>query len=188
MRHLSLRIVLLTSFIVAASTNSFATSGWDRHSVDVADGFRIHGTNGSRLSQIDVNREAIEPPLAVYFSLPEYAVTPTHIVLRGYNLVSKAGAEEPASQGTIPQMRYVAVSKADSKVIGPMTEEEFVKNEFNRGELLNWATPKTAADSFDSFLLIVIVLVAFFVLFLVSIPLVAYSKPRKRKQQALSAA
>ena len=185
----SLVFALLASVVVATTqVDALATSGWDRHSVDIEGDYRIHsGFHGlSMVSRLDAEGNPIDPPLAEFLPVPQYLVTSSHLILRGETLI--LSEEATRSDGTslrTPQLRFVAIRKSDFVVIGPMTGDEFSSSSFNMDDSPDWLTPKTASDSFTQFVLVTMILGVCLILALVSIPFIVFFRLRKRKQQAV---
>ena len=180
MRLLLINLLLALCVVCTWSKHSFATSGWDRHSVDVEGGCRIHGVNGSVVSRLNTSGNPIDPPLVSFAYVPEYVTTSTHILLRGY-VISPPNNNASSRLVERPQLRYVAIRKRDSIVIGPMTDDEFATRSFHLGEAVQWSIPRTAADSFSRFVIIAVIVIVCIILALVAVPILIYFHRKKTK-------
>lgn len=136
-RSSTIHVVLTLSVVFAYSTEAFATTGWDRHSVDIEGRYRIHGVNGSSVSRLNTHGNPIDPPLVDFLHPPQYIVTSTHIVLRGNAILLSNDDVASSSPGEPTQMLYVAIRKRDSMVIGPMTVDEFSTRSFDMSDALH---------------------------------------------------
>lgn len=142
-----MRPVITVLLLIALPSPAFATTGWDRHRVDILGKYRIHGVNGqSYVHRIDSEGQCIEPPLCntldasgvlVFYSPPDYAVTKSHIVIRYPSL---DGAEKP---------NHFLIWIADGNVVGPFTTEEFKRSSVFADAEGKWKSPATAADRFQ---------------------------------------
>lgn len=183
MRWSTITVLSIVCLVLVDSRDAFATSGWDRHSVDIEGDYRIHGANGSTVSRLNSSGNPVEPPLVRFVFVPEYIVTSTHIVLRGYIITESNGAPSSFPSSNEPQLAYVAIHKKDSIVVGPMTGDEFSARSFELAETCRWNRPSTAADSFDRFVYTVLIVVTGFVVPLIATPVILYLALRRRRSQ-----
>lgn len=139
-------IRLLFSVILTATlaSQAFATTGWDRHEVDIVGKYRIHGANGaSFVHRIDTKGQVTGPALCGtldatgtwngLYSPPDYAVAGSRLFIRYPNL-------DAASANCF------SIHIDDGSIDGPITAREF-EQAFANTEL-KWRTPATAADQF----------------------------------------
>ena len=157
---------LLISAILTAALpwQALATTGWDRHQVDILGTYRIQGKNGANfVFRLDERGQCVEPALCgtldangAWMGLgcpPDYAITNSHIVIRYPNL--DATSDKP---------NHFLVQIADGTVVGPLTATVFEQTSPLAKAKLKWKTPATAADTFQRFawsaLSLTIVLVA----------------------------
>lgn len=140
-------IRLLLSAILSATlaSQALATTGWDRHELDILGRYRIHGANAaSFVHRIDSKGQCIGPALCGtldatgvwngFHSPPDYAITDSHLVIRYPN--PEAGIAN-----------HFSIHIDDGSVVGPLTARE-VEQSFANTEL-KWRKPETAADRFQ---------------------------------------
>ena len=133
--------------VIAHTPDAFATSGWDAHSVDIEDRFRVQGANGSSfVYRLDNRRATIDPALISttnhpgIHGPPEFLVTTSHIVLR-YKSHLPRSVDDPQKH------LYFAVRKHDSLITGPLSDDAFSNSSFSLGESVHWTSPSTPSDS-----------------------------------------
>ncbi|MEK6246534.1 MAG: hypothetical protein N2C12_00030 [Planctomycetales bacterium] len=183
------RGIVASYAVLAFSVSAYATSGWDRHSVDVEGRYRIHGANGnygSTVSLLDGRGNPIAPPLIGFTRPPQYATTPTHLLLYGYPLIPATTPPPknlPPAVSSEPTLRYVAIRKSDSKIVGPMTDTEFASGSFGAHESLHWNTPWTATDSFHVYATIIVLFIVMTLLALALAIYFALRRFRSRKHE-----
>ena len=162
MRSRIVHTLLSLFFVVGQASVVFATSGWDRHSVDIESRYRVYGAHGnSVIAQLDDSGNPIDPPLFTLndnrvYGPPQYIVTTTHIVLRFDSHLPRTLEN--------PERLYFAFRKSDSFMTGPLTDDAFLNSTFGLSDKGKWITPITAADSFGRFVGIVLILITCVVL------------------------
>lgn len=135
MRPSSLHTLIAAVVCLTICGVAHATSGWDRHQVDVEMQYRIQGVHGrSLVHRLDSTGSPVDPPLIEERSgPPDYAVTETYLLIR------YMGWQNP---DVTPGCCY-AIRRDDHRVIGPISYDELQRLEGADPASARWKTPRT---------------------------------------------
>jgi hypothetical protein len=138
------RLLFSTILTATLASQALATTGWDRHEVDIVGKYRIQGANGaSFVHRIDTKGQVTGPALCGtldatgkwngLYSPPDYVVAGPRLFIRYPNLDAATA-------------NHFSIHIDDGSIVGPLTARE-CEQAFANPEL-KWRTPETAADQF----------------------------------------
>ncbi len=140
-----IRLLFSTILSATLAPQALATTGWDRHELDILGKYRIHGANGaSSVHRIDSTGQCIGPAVCgtidatgVWNGLrgpPDYALAGSRLAIRYPNPAANAA-------------NCFLIQIDDGTVVGPLTASAFERAV--AGIKLEWQTPVTAAEQFQ---------------------------------------
>ena len=123
--------LIVTCVVSILTSNAYATTGWDHHSVTLCGKYRIHGNENSSVYLVSDDGKLIEPALCsmVGSGPPEYSITKTHLHIRYWDPYRRIGFKN-----------YCSIELESSLVSGPMKEVEFNERNSSHGQY-QWKSP-----------------------------------------------